>query len=192
MDNPVWKDPKYFNISTNLFGSAIIDSTVYSKSDLKNHNSSSDCWISINSGVYDLSRYKNDVIKNIREKGGNIDDLKLGVKCGETYTDINPSSIFRFQPYINSEDNKASTLNRIHLDYKIGTLKNYYKELYLYILLRIVFICLFIWLTIKRKNKIYIIPIIFLVFYYGRIIYINYENRQRITENIQKNLSNLN
>ena len=59
-----------------------LDKKYITKEDLKNYNTSDNCYVSINDDIYDITEYKNKLVEN-GKYGSNSDNIILDLNCGQ-------------------------------------------------------------------------------------------------------------
>jgi hypothetical protein len=205
-----------FNISDKLFGGSELmvdsfDSTnvknksfpEYTSTDIANHDSSENCWISIKNNVYNMSSYKRDIQEKLRNNGIQ-EKIDLGITCGNGYNNLRASNIFRFEPnkwdyrqpqedadVDKEQTNKDIWGNKYNKPYQVGKVKNFHWLQIRSILLKLAIIGIMVAILIKTKRIIILVPIILYVMYYGNYIYTIYSEKVMVTEGIHDKIKNL-
>ena len=146
-----------------------------SYTDILKHDKSSNCWVSLNNNVYDLSKYK-EYLKNKKNK-----NVSFGLNCGENYDGVN----------------ERDMISHGHPEYKnfmIGKVKNYYLYKFLYMLLKLIVVILLLLAYKKTNNIIIILLLIIYIGYFLVVIHNTYSSKQKQTisslSKIYKNNSN--
>lgn len=70
-----------------------LDKKYITKEDLKNYNTSDNCYVSINDNIYDITEYKNKLVEN-GKYGSNSDNIVLDLNCGQEYKSIKEKNLF--------------------------------------------------------------------------------------------------
>lgn len=160
-----------FNTSNSLFDSSDAQKTYaqYTPTDIGNHDVAEDCWIALNKDVFDVSKYKHDLNRE--------DNIKLGIRCGKTYDFHNVNNTFRFEPDNWASKDKEKYGNRYSQKYKIGEVKNYYRNIIFKYFLIVVVIILLVVALIYTQKPIFGLLLSLVIFYYGIKIVNNYHDK---------------
>jgi len=102
-----------------------LDKKFITKKDLKNYNTSDNCYVSINDNIYDITEYKKKLVEN-GKYGSNSDNILLDLNCGQEYKSIKEKNLFIPKKNISSY-NYNSYINKI-LDRIKGRIYNDEKE----------------------------------------------------------------
>lgn len=102
-----------------------LDKKYITKEDLKNYNTSDNCYVSINDDIYDITEYKNKLVEN-GKYGSNSDNIILDLNCGQEYKSIKEKNLF-IPKNNTSSYNYNSYINKI-LDRIKGRIYNDEKE----------------------------------------------------------------
>jgi hypothetical protein len=134
-------------------------------SEISKHDKISNCWVSLNKNVYDLTKYRKYLKDTIFDE-----NITFDLNCGENYEGVNEQNVLSYgHPY--------------YTNYIIGQVKHYYLYKFLYMFIKLLTLIIMLITYKKTKNKVIIIILVIFVGYNIKNIYNIYIERQKQTKN---------